>query len=98
LVSELPRSLRPPSWSARVGLGTEATLSAASRGSMRTIVLLAFGALATFAGLWFTVRGARASAELAATQAEFVSAVSHEMKTPLSLIKLASDTIANRRF
>ncbi len=59
---------------------------------------MALGAVATFAGLWFTVRGARASAELAATQAEFVSAVSHEMKTPLSLIKLASDTIANRRY
>jgi signal transduction histidine kinase len=98
LVSELPRAVRPEPWSARVAIGTEATLGAASRGSMRTLVLLAFGALTTLAGLWFTVRAARASAELAATQAEFVSAVSHEMKTPLSLIKLASDTIANRRY
>ena len=34
------------------------------------------------------------AADLAAVQSEFVSAVSHEMKTPLSLIKLASDTLA----
>jgi two-component system phosphate regulon sensor histidine kinase PhoR len=98
LVAELPRDLRPRPWGARVGIGTEATLAAASRGSGRTIVLLGLGTLATFIGLAFTVRAARASAELAATQAEFVSAVSHEMKTPLSLIKLASDTIANRRY
>ena len=44
------------------------------------------------------MRAARTAADLAAVQSEFVSAVSHEMKTPLSLIKLASDTLANRRF
>jgi signal transduction histidine kinase len=98
LVAELPRAQRPRPWTARVGIGNEASLAAASEGATRTLVLLGLGAFATIVGLAFTVRAARAAADLAAVQAEFVSAVSHEMKTPLSLIKLASDTLANGRF
>jgi signal transduction histidine kinase len=98
LLAELPRSARPRPWSARVGVGNEASLAAASAGATRTLALLGLGALATIVGLGFTVRAARAAADLAAVQAEFVSAVSHEMKTPLSLIKLASDTLAAGRF
>jgi signal transduction histidine kinase len=98
LLEELPRSARPRPWTARVGVGNEATLVAASQGATRTLVLLSLGALATIVGLGFAVRAAGAAADLAAVQAEFVSAVSHEMKTPLSLIKLASDTLANGRF
>ncbi|MFN7982775.1 MAG: HAMP domain-containing sensor histidine kinase [Vicinamibacterales bacterium] len=85
-------------WTARVSVGDEATLTAASQGAFRTLILLALGATATIVGLWFTVRAAKAAADLAETQAEFVSSVSHEMKTPLSLVKLASDTLANGRY
>jgi signal transduction histidine kinase len=98
LLSELPRAERPQPWTARVGVVNEASLTAASQGAARTMVLLGLGALATIVGLAFSVRAGRAAADLAAVQAEFVSAVSHEMKTPLSLIKLASDTIAAGRF
>jgi signal transduction histidine kinase len=98
LLGDIPRGQKPEPWTARVGVGTEASLAAASQGATRTLILLGLGALATIVGLGFTVRAARAAADLAAVQAEFVSAVSHEMKTPLSLIKLASDTLANRRY
>jgi signal transduction histidine kinase len=98
LLAELPRGARPQPWTARVGVVNEASLTAASQGATRTMVLLGLGALATIVGLAFSVRAARAAADLAAVQAEFVSAVSHEMKTPLSLIKLASDTLAAGRF
>ncbi len=98
LLAELPRAARPQPWTARVGIGNESSLAAASQGARRTLLLLGLGALATIVGLAFTVRAARAAADLTAVQAEFVSAVSHEMKTPLSLIKLASDTLANGRF
>lgn len=98
LVAQLPRRDRPHPWTARVGVGNEASLAAASQGATRTLVLLGLGGLATIVGLAFAVRAARAAADLAAVQAEFLSAVSHEMKTPLSLIKLASDTLANGRF
>ena len=98
LFSDLPQRPQPPTWSAHVTVGNDATLAAASQGATRTLVLLGLGALATIAGLVFTVRAAKAAADLAAVQAEFVSAVSHEMKTPLSLVKLASDSLANGRY
>jgi two-component system, OmpR family, phosphate regulon sensor histidine kinase PhoR len=98
LLAELPRRERPRPWTARVSVGNEASLAAASLGATRTLSLLGLGALATIVGLAVTVRASRVAADLAAVQAEFVSAVSHEMKTPLSLIKLASDTLANGRF
>ncbi len=98
LLADLPRAQRPQPWTVRVGVGNEASLVAATQGATRTLVLLGLGAFATIVGLGVTVRAARAAADLAAVQAEFVSAVSHEMKTPLSLIKLASDTLANGRF
>ena len=97
LLSELP-GRRDALWSARVGVTSEASRVAATRSASRTIALLGIGALATLLGLGVSVRAARRSAALAAVQSEFVSAVSHEMKTPLSLIKLASDTLANGRY
>lgn len=97
LLPELPVR-RDPLWSARVGVASEASLAAATESASRTLALLGIGALATLIGLGLSVRAARRSADLAAVQSEFVSAVSHEMKTPLSLIKLASDTLANRRY
>lgn len=50
--------------------------------------------LATFFGLRFTVR----QLELAQIKAAFVSNVTHELKTPIALIRLAVETLEMRRF
>lgn len=97
-LSDVPQRLREANWMTRVGVAGETTLSAAARGAARTQLLLGIGALVTIVGLAVTVRAARRAAELADVQSEFVSAVSHEMKTPLSLIRLASDTLAHGRY
>jgi signal transduction histidine kinase len=97
LLSQTPRQ-SAPLWKARVGIAAEASRVAATRSAARTLALLAVGAIATLIGLGITVRADRQAATLAKVQSEFVSAVSHEMKTPLSLIKLASDTLANGRY
>lgn len=98
MIAEVAGRMTPRQWTARVAIGDEASLTAASQGAFRTLILLAIGAGATIVGVWFTVRAAKTAADLAEVQAEFVSAVSHEMKTPLSLVKLASDTLANGRY
>jgi signal transduction histidine kinase len=87
-----------PWWSAAVNIAGESSILAAERATARTLMVLGLAALATMAALAWTVRAARAAAALATAQAEFVSAMSHEMKTPLSLITLASDTLANGRY
>ena len=84
-------------WSARVDVATDATLIASRRSTVRTLTMLSAAVLSTVVALLLAVRSARAAAALAARQADFVSAVSHEMKTPLSLITLAGDSLASGR-
>lgn len=98
LLSDRSQRRRSADWAARVGVASEASSTAAGRGAARTVVLLGLSALVTMIGLGLTVRAVRAAATLAEVQSEFMSSVSHEMKTPLSLIKLASDTLANGRY
>ena len=98
LLADLPHTADAPSWTARVAVTRTGALAAESRGAARTLALAGLGALATIIGLILTVRATHAEARLAAVQSEFVSAVSHEMKTPLSLLKLASDTLASGRY
>lgn len=85
-------------WEARVNVAAEASMLAAERATARTLTALVLAALVTVGGLAWTMRAARSAAALATAQSEFVSAMSHEMKTPLSLIGLASDTLANGRY
>jgi signal transduction histidine kinase len=98
LMSSLAPRYRAPQWVARVNITNEATVVAAGRGTTRTLGLLLCVALVTIAALALTVRTVRAGADLANLQSEFVSAVTHEMKTPLSLIRLASDALSNGHY
>ena len=91
-------SLHVPSWTARVDVSSDTTLMTARRGATRTLALLALGGIWAIVALILTLKAGRASGRLANRQSEFVSAVSHEMKTPLSLITLASDSLANGRY
>jgi len=86
-----------PVYVAHVDIGRDAALTAARRGAVRTLGFLAVGTTAALAALFVTLRASRAAAALALRQAEFVSAVSHEMKTPLSMITLTGDSLANGR-
>jgi signal transduction histidine kinase len=97
-LADAPQPFREPTWTMGVGVANARTLAAAARTGTRTLLLLGIATAATIIGLVVTLRGARRAAELADVQSEFVSAVSHEMKTPLSLITLASDTLAHGRY
>lgn len=98
-LSALPRDHRTRSdWMLRVTIGNEPSLLAAGRGAMRTLVLLGLSSVVTSGALALILRANREAAVLAAMKAEFVASVTHEMKTPLALIELASDTLAKGRY
>ena len=50
-----------------------------------------------FIGLVLTARAARASARVAGMRSEFVSSVTHELKTPIATIRAIGDTLVRGR-
>jgi signal transduction histidine kinase len=85
-------------WTARVQPSSTGGLDTVTSGARRTFILIAAAALAMACGLLITARAVRARAEFAAMQSEFVSTVTHELKTPLALIRLVSETLVRGRF
>lgn len=74
------------------------TGSAVLAGGSRILLLIGLAALASVAALLQTVRAVRGSVRLASMKSEFVSAVTHELKTPLVTIRLVGDTLARGRY
>jgi signal transduction histidine kinase len=91
---------RPPlrQWTMQVSGRRDLTLAAATRSAERTFLLVSLAALAVVVGLVLTVRATRMAAQLATLRSDFVSAVTHELKTPLSLIRLVGETLEMGRY
>jgi signal transduction histidine kinase len=87
-----------PTWAIEVDASHQAALLAAGLGAWWILALLAITTILTVLALVLTVRATAAEARFAAAQSELVSTVSHEMKTPLALIRLASNTLATGRY
>jgi two-component system phosphate regulon sensor histidine kinase PhoR len=86
-------------WTVRAEvLPDDETMTAATDGARRAFILISFATAGAVIALLFTARAARSAAALASMKSEFVSAVTHELKTPLSSIRLVSETLARGRF
>ncbi|MGE3190326.1 MAG: sensor histidine kinase, partial [Vicinamibacterales bacterium] len=90
---------RPPirQWTARVTPSANMAAASAALGT-RMLLVSSLAGLASLVAVLFTVRAVRVRAELAAMKSEFVSAVTHELKTPLALFKLVGETLARGRY
>jgi len=92
-----PSDLRRDTWTVRTAVSDDRMFGAARVGARRTLSLAAVSALALAVGLVLTMQGVRTNARLSAMRSEFVSAVTHELKTPISTIRAACETLAAGR-
>jgi two-component system phosphate regulon sensor histidine kinase PhoR len=94
-----PRATAPREWRARAGpMDGDGVLAAAARGARWTLGAMALAAVVSVIGMLVTTRTVRVRAELAAMKSDFVSTVTHELKAPLAVIRLAVDTLASGRY
>jgi signal transduction histidine kinase len=84
-------------WNLQVIAHEDPTLAIALRGAHRTMLVLAAGALVLGIGLIVIVRATRASAAVATMRSEFVSTVTHELKTPMAVIQSIGETMVRGR-
>lgn len=85
------------SWTVIASGAADPTLAAAIRGSNRTALMAAVASAALGIGLVLTARAVRAGAEVSNMRADFVSSVTHELKTPIASIRALGDTMSSGR-
>jgi signal transduction histidine kinase len=90
--------VRVREWTVHVRSLPDRTLAAALQGARRMFFLITVAAGASLLALVLTVRADRASVALASMKSDFVAAVTHDLKTPVALIRLVGDTLANGRY
>ena len=92
-----PTDLPNAQWAVRVSAVADPTLAAAISGADRTLMIAALAALSLAFGFVLSARAVRASASLAEMRSEFVSTVTHELKTPIAAIRAVGDTLVSGR-
>ncbi|HEX3624041.1 MAG TPA: HAMP domain-containing sensor histidine kinase [Verrucomicrobiae bacterium] len=87
-----------PHWEAAAYLVNPAALTQAARTAELTLgLLIAILVLAIAVGSWLIVSNLNSELRLARQKTDFVSNVSHELKTPLTSIRMFSELLAENR-
>ena len=86
-----------PHWEAAIYLARPTALADSARGVYRTFAFLIAGAVALIAiGGWLVAADVRRQLALAQQKTDFVSNVSHELKTPLTSIRMFAELMHDR--
>ena len=83
-------------WTIRTSQSTDSALVGAAQGADEALLVAAAAALTLALGLILAIRAVRAGVALTAMRSDFVSSVTHELKTPLANIRAMADTLARR--
>jgi signal transduction histidine kinase len=83
-------------WTIRTSQSTDSALVGAAQGADEALLAAAAAALTLALGLILAIRAVRAGVALTAMRSDFVSSVTHELKTPLANIRAMADTLARR--
>lgn len=89
-----PPDLPVETWEAVAMAGDDPALQDALTGGTRTLAVGAVAGVMLLLGLALTARAAAARARLADLRSDFVSGVTHELKTPIAAIRAAGETMA----
>ena len=92
-----PADLTRREWTVQASGAADAALSPALQAADRTLVLTAFAALSLAIGFVMTAQAINTGARLTELRSEFVSSVTHELKTPIASIRAIGDTLASGR-
>jgi signal transduction histidine kinase len=83
-------------WTIRTSQSGGSALMGAAQGADEALLAAAAAALTLALGLVLAIRAVRAGVALTAMRSDFVSSVTHELKTPLANIRAMADTLARR--
>jgi signal transduction histidine kinase len=91
------RDWSPEVWTVAVTSSRDPGLFRSLALARSILIVGAISALALAFGLTLMVRAGRASAHLTEMRSDFVSTVTHELKTPIATIKAAAETLSRDR-
>lgn len=92
-----PPDLDVRRWEVQVSAARDPTLVWATRSADWALLIAVAAAFALSLSLVFTVHIVRINARLAEMRADFVSTVTHELRTPLATIRAVGDTLVRGR-
>lgn len=97
-VSMVALGSKPPvrTWTIRTSQSADSALVGAAQGADEALLAAAAAALTLALGLVLAIRAVRAGVALTAMRSDFVSSVTHELKTPLANIRAMAETLARR--
>ena len=90
----MPADVALPLWTLTVSAGGDAFVVASIRNSRQAVVLFVCGAATVWAGLMVALLALRKNMELEALRWDFVSSITHELKSPLSTVRAIGEMLA----